>query len=82
MSGYITQIGVSKSGKYLFMGLDGDEYCSMWNVATQEIVQNLLHETRVSCLQVAPNGSSIATGCWDRMLLSRVLQIIDYFLAE
>ena len=66
--GTVTQVDVSQSGRYLFIGLDENEYCSMWDVVTQQMIKKLAHSTRVSCLQVAPDGCSVATGCWDKIL--------------
>jgi len=64
----VTKIDFSKSGSYLFVGYDEDPTCLGWDVLTAESVMQLPHPTRCSCVQIAPNGFSLATGCWDKIL--------------
>mmetsp|Transcript_16012 Transcript_16012/g.19629 ORF Transcript_16012/g.19629 Transcript_16012/m.19629 type:complete len:366 (+) Transcript_16012:28-1125(+) len=64
----ITEIDFSKSGYYLFCGYDDNPYCIAWNVLTGKRDKTLLHTTRVSTLQMSPDGYSLATGCWDKTL--------------
>jgi len=64
----VTKIDFSKSGSYLFVGYDEDPTCLGWDVLTAEKVMTLQHQTRCSCIETAPNGYSVATGCWDKIL--------------
>jgi len=64
----VTSVDFSKSGYYLLAGYDEDPFCLAWNTMTAEKESQLEHPTRASCLQTAPNGYSIATGCWDKIL--------------
>lgn len=62
----INQVDVSKSGRFLFVGMDQDPFCLMLDVITKQIVKRLTHPATVMCVRVAPNGTSLATGAWDR----------------
>jgi len=64
----VTSVDFSKSGYYLLAGYDEEPFCLAWNTMTAEKESQLDHPTRASCLQTAPNGYSIATGCWDKIL--------------
>jgi len=64
----VTSVDFSKSGYYLLAGYDEEPFCLAWNTMTAEKENQLEHPTRASCLQAAPNGYSIATGCWDKIL--------------
>eukprot|EP01084_Bolivina_argentea_P096002 172580_1 len=64
----VTSVDFTKSGYYLIAGYDEEPFCLAWNTMTADKESQLEHPTRASCLQTAPNGYSIATGCWDRIL--------------
>jgi len=64
----VTKIDFSKSGSYLFVGYDEDPTCLGWDVLTAEKVILLQHQTRCSCIETSPDGHSVATGCWDKVL--------------
>jgi len=64
----VTSVDFSKSGYYLLAGYDEEPFCLAWNTMTAEREAQLEHPTRASCLQTSPNGYSIATGCWDKIL--------------
>eukprot|EP00485_Elphidium_margaritaceum_P008179 CAMPEP_0202685900 /NCGR_PEP_ID=MMETSP1385-20130828/1724_1 /ASSEMBLY_ACC=CAM_ASM_000861 /TAXON_ID=933848 /ORGANISM="Elphidium margaritaceum" /LENGTH=372 /DNA_ID=CAMNT_0049340373 /DNA_START=73 /DNA_END=1191 /DNA_ORIENTATION=- len=65
----VTSIDFTKSGYYLLSGYDEEPFCQAWNTMTGEKEPQLdQHPTHVSSLQTAPNGYSIATGCWDKIL--------------
>eukprot|EP01084_Bolivina_argentea_P239320 402272_1 len=70
----VTSIDCSKSGYYVIAGFDESPCCMIWNVMTSRMELNddrqkqLVHPSRVSCLQVSPKGNSIATGSWDTIV--------------
>jgi len=55
----------SKSGYFLFAGIDGGQFGYSWKTATGQQRAPLTHEQRVSAIKVSPQGNKIATGCWD-----------------
>jgi guanine nucleotide-binding protein G(I)/G(S)/G(T) subunit beta-1 len=64
----VTSVSFSASGRMLFAGYDD---CSAvgWDTLHRKVVARLpSHENRVSCLNVAPDGYSIATGSWDNLI--------------
>ncbi|KAH7729734.1 guanine nucleotide-binding protein subunit beta-1 [Aphelenchoides avenae] len=64
----ISSVGVSKSGRLLFVG-DDSMNCTVWDVLRQERVGMLgEHTNRVQCLGVAGDGLAICTGSWDGLL--------------
>ncbi|KAI9276415.1 WD40-repeat-containing domain protein [Sporodiniella umbellata] len=64
----VTSIGFSVSGRLLFGGYD-DYHCHVWDTLLGERVGVLSgHENRVSCLGVATDGMSLATGSWDNLI--------------
>eukprot|EP01084_Bolivina_argentea_P039588 73147_1 len=64
-----TSVAFSKSGYYLLAAYDEEPGCIVWNTMTNVKEAVLDHkENRVSCLQTAPNGYYIASGCWDKLL--------------
>lgn len=68
----VTSIAFSYSGRLLFSAYaNGD--CYIWDTLTAEVVANLknlqsAHNSRISCLGLASDGSAICTGSWDRSL--------------
>ena len=73
----ITSLAISKSGGLLFAG-QGDYNCSVWNTLEPNKSQTPhvliagnkrhTHESRLSAVGVAPNGSAVCTGSWDNSL--------------
>jgi len=64
----VTSVDFSSSGYYLMAGYDEEPYCLAWNTMTGHKESMLEHPTRASCLVTAPDGCSVATGCWDKTL--------------
>jgi len=65
----VTTLDFSLSGRIMFAGYD-DSSCLGWDVTMKDrpLILNDLHEKRVSCLQVNPEGSALCTGSWDELL--------------
>lgn len=64
----VTALSFSKSGRALFVGYD-DNNCCVWDSLRGERQTVLAaHNERVSCLEVAPDGTALATGSWDTLL--------------
>ena len=72
----ITSVAVSHSGGLVFAG-QGDYNCTVWNtlVTNQQTPHVLIsgnkhhtHESRISSVSVAPDGSAVCTGSWDNTL--------------
>ena len=58
-------IDFSSSDRYAFAAF-GDGTVRVWDTLSGRTVGDALtHEYRVPCLQVAPDGRALATGCWD-----------------
>eukprot|EP00484_Ammonia_sp_Unknown_P027507 CAMPEP_0197032238 /NCGR_PEP_ID=MMETSP1384-20130603/10963_1 /TAXON_ID=29189 /ORGANISM="Ammonia sp." /LENGTH=402 /DNA_ID=CAMNT_0042461865 /DNA_START=22 /DNA_END=1230 /DNA_ORIENTATION=+ len=68
IQGGVTCLACSKSGYFVIAGYDDDPYCLVWNTMTSDREHVLKHPQQASCLQLSPNGSCVATGCWDRRL--------------
>ena len=63
-----SSVGISKSGRLLFAGYD-DFNCNIWDVLKGERAGALAgHDSRVSCLEITPDGMGIGTGSWDACL--------------
>ena len=70
----ITSLAISKSGGLLFAG-QGDYNCSVWNTLEPNRSQTPYtlisgnkrhtHESRISTVSIAPDGSAVCTGSWD-----------------
>ena len=78
----VTSVSFSRSGRLLFAGYE-DAQCLGWDVLTgcpatsasttttnscKPVYRLAGHESRVSCLAVAPNGEALCTGSWDSTL--------------
>jgi len=64
----VTSISFSNSGRFLFAAYD-DKKVIVWDTLKGKQLQSLNdHETRVSCLQVSPDGNALCTGSWDHNL--------------
>jgi len=64
----ITSVAVSKGGRYLFSGYD-DYNGYVWDtVHGSKIGDMALHQNRVSCLGVSPDGQAVCLGSWDAVL--------------
>jgi guanine nucleotide-binding protein G(I)/G(S)/G(T) subunit beta-1 len=69
----VTSVSASASGRLLFAGYD-DYFCRVWDTVgddgffTLKGQSQYTHESRVSCVGVAPDGSCLATGGWDTVL--------------
>lgn len=58
----------SLSGRLLFAG-GSDFVVNLWDTLRATRLQVLnAHENRVSCLQLCPDGTAVATGSWDASL--------------
>jgi guanine nucleotide-binding protein G(I)/G(S)/G(T) subunit beta-1 len=65
----VTGVDFSKSGSHLFASYDDTPFCAIWDaVDSQEDINELSHELRVSNIMVSPNGNAVATACWDYFL--------------
>eukprot|EP01084_Bolivina_argentea_P303533 524065_1 len=60
----VTGVDVSKSGQYIFSAYDNGQVY-MWSSLKGNLMTDMPHESRVSCLSVSPHGYAFATGCWD-----------------
>ncbi|GAB5370807.1 hypothetical protein AAMO2058_001525000 [Amorphochlora amoebiformis] len=65
----VTSVAFSKTGRYIFSGCD-NFFCYVWNTTNgKNISQKLdLHENRVSCLGLSPDGYALCTGSWDSLM--------------
>lgn len=64
----VTSIAFSKSGRLLFAAYD-DKKVIVWDTIKGIRLQDLMdHDSRVSCLEVSPDGYALCTGSWDQTL--------------
>lgn len=65
ISGGITSLDFSRSGRLLFAGYD-DYNCCVWDTLRAErVVVLAAHTNRVSCVGVSSDGYALCTGSWD-----------------
>ena len=67
----VTSCDFSKSGKFIFAGYDDEPYCIVWDTVrcTYDQQKGILnHPQRISSIKTSPDGYSVATGSWDRVL--------------
>ena len=67
----VTSCDFSKSGKYIFAGYDDEPFCVVWDTLRCNFDQQkgiLHHPQRISSIKTSPDGYSVATGSWDRVL--------------
>ena len=64
----VSAVALSLSGKYLFCaGLDPTMY--VWDLVTGSRVASLEgHNSRISFIEISPNGYGLLTGSWDKEL--------------
>lgn len=75
----VNSVDFSVSGRLLFAGYN-DYTINVWDTLKAQRVCLLYgHENKVSCLQVSPDGTALATGSWDftlRVSPSEVLEVL------
>eukprot|EP01084_Bolivina_argentea_P303532 524064_1 len=60
----VTGVDVSKSGQYIFSAYDNGQVY-IYSSLRGDKINDMPHESTVSCLSVSPCGYAFATGCWD-----------------
>ncbi len=61
-----------QSGRFLFSGHE-DSQVLVWDLLSKDVVTKPVHtltghHERVTCLQINPQGTTLATGSWDNDL--------------
>lgn len=64
-SSEVTSVAVSKSGSYIYSAYtNGSVY--VWSTIHRGCYHNILdHPSRVSAIEISPDGYGLATACWD-----------------
>jgi len=66
--GGLTSCAFSRTGRFLFLS-DDDSNIYVWDTLLATRVEDLTgHEARVSCVQVSPDGSALASAGWDSLV--------------
>lgn len=63
----VTSVAFSNSGRVLFSGYDDMAFIA-WDAALANRIQNLDHDSRVSCLGINSDGKVLGVGSWDSFL--------------
>jgi guanine nucleotide-binding protein G(I)/G(S)/G(T) subunit beta-1 len=65
ITGGVTSVDFSRSGRLLFAGYD-DYNCCVWDTLRAERVCVLAaHQNRISCVGISSDGYALCTGSWD-----------------
>eukprot|EP00485_Elphidium_margaritaceum_P010921 CAMPEP_0202692004 /NCGR_PEP_ID=MMETSP1385-20130828/6517_1 /ASSEMBLY_ACC=CAM_ASM_000861 /TAXON_ID=933848 /ORGANISM="Elphidium margaritaceum" /LENGTH=547 /DNA_ID=CAMNT_0049347469 /DNA_START=142 /DNA_END=1782 /DNA_ORIENTATION=+ len=65
----VSTFDFSASGAFMFVSYNNNQHKVLtWNVLSGEVVHELSHADHVPCMRVSPDGTKLATACWDHQL--------------